>query len=67
MQFEYKFDFENTKSATIKTNQKFREIQKMIHIKKEPTAINIRSDLKNLNAIYYNLYLSNPYRIRRRV
>ena len=53
--YKHSFDFKNTKILDFENNLKKRLILKMIHIQKENSSINYKTDIENLSAIYYNI------------
>ena len=52
---KHSFDFKNTKILDFENNLKRRLILEMIHIQKENSSINYKTDIENLSAIYYNI------------
>lgn len=53
------FNYNQTKILDTETNYKKRIIKEMIYIKKDKNAINHRTDIKNLNSIYFSLISEN--------
>ena len=53
--YEHSVYFKNTKILDFENNLKKRLILEMIHIQKENSIINYKTDTENLSAIYYNI------------
>ena len=53
--YKHSFDFKNTKILDIENNLKKRLFLKMIHIQKENSTVNYKTDIENLSAIYNNI------------
>ena len=58
--YKHSFDFKNTKILDIENNLKRRLFLAMIHIQKENSTINYKTDRENLSAIY-NIIRSIKY------
>jgi hypothetical protein len=54
-QTSHNFNYEETKILKTEINQQKREFLEMIFIKKNEFSVNDRSDIDNLNRIYYNV------------
>lgn len=54
-QHNHTFNFQDTKILKTEYNQQKREIHEMICIKQNPNSLNAKTDIKNLNKIYYNI------------
>ena len=55
---KHSFDFNNTKILDIENILKKRLFLEMIHIRKENSTLNYKTDIENLNAIYNNIIKS---------
>ena len=56
--YKHSFHFKNTKIIDIENNLKKRLNLEMIHIQKENSTINYKTDIENLRAIYNNIIKS---------
>lgn len=48
-------NYQKTKILATEYNKHKREFLEMIYIKKEPQSMNDRTDIKNLNQVYFSL------------
>lgn len=51
----HKMNYQETKILATEYNKHKREFLEMIYIKKEPESMNDRTDIKNLNQVYFSL------------